>query len=273
MASTIAPPLAVTPPAVSGRRYGLYSVANMRDEADLHWQVGVEWEALRGGLADAVEHGCLPQEGEAALVPAEGVDTVEAVPLVVVGSYSCPAAGRGLDDARQRAEQHLLAGEERAVERALAVGDVGNTPHLGEADELAPAAAVGLVEAVGLLEGWLAVNSHSAGALYGPAQLGAWVSQVRAAERVGDHLETLAGSRLALGGGFDQAVEEDGDLGADEVWLWASARPQVWRSPVFVPDDEQAWMWTDTNVVTVFAQRTVVVAFDGEPVKVRVEVS
>lgn len=278
MSNTIAPAAYVAPPGVEPTRFGLLSVAQTVDDPDLRWELGVEWEALtcaRAGVASIVcdtfdEYAApgYPLEARDA-----GEELVEVTPFIVVGSYTCKSASRDLDEAEERARIHLAAGEERAVEYALATAAAGNAPSFQGATDLTPGgSAVDLSHGFGLLEAYLAENYHSVGTIHAPRLLAPAIGEGQYAWRQGQRLETLVGTFVVAGGGYDLAsVSPTGaPAAAGTAWLYATGRPQLRRGQVFV-NDEQSAFDRGTNDVTFYAQRTYAVGWDCVTAAVLVE--
>lgn len=269
----IAPPIYLTAPAINPYPYGLFSVANMPD-ATGRWEMGVEWEPVAGERAELRPHECV-DEYTPDVVLRDGEDTLEGVPFVVVGSYTCKAASRAMDEAEERARLHLAAGEERAVEYAIATGTQGNLPSLQGATDLTPTAgtAVSATDGVGLLEAALAKDYASVATIHAPRLLGTALSAAKIASRHGQRLETLIGNYVVAGGGYDLAnVGPDGEApAAGSAWLYGTGRPTIRRGEVFVQPDENKYLKRDTNDVAIMAQRTYLVTWEGPTVAVLVD--
>lgn len=274
----IAPPIYVNPPSVTPHRYGLFSAAQMVADPEARFEAGVEWEPIASDRAGTFSFRCDTDGEHGWPLSARNdcdVDDVHAVPFGVVGSYG--GAGvftRPLDEARTRAREHLMAGEERAVEFAIATGDPGNEPSFQGANDLTPAGgAVGLVDGFGILEGFLGENHHSPGVIHAPRLLGAEAADHTLVSRQGERLETMLGTAVAFGGGYDAAnVGPDGTTPADgEAWLYATARPRVRRSEVAVGPDDDHHIDLPRNDVAIFATRVYVVGWDPLLAAVRVQ--
>lgn len=269
MSNTIAPPVYVAPPGVDPQRFGLLSVAQTVEETGQRWELGLEWEPLactRAGVASIV---CDTLDEYAApgypLDPREDGALVESTPFLVVGSYTCKSASRDLEEAEARARQHLAAGEERAVEYAIASGAGGNAPSFQGATDVTPVpgTAVSVVDGIGLLEAHLAENYHSVGAIHAPRLVSSVLAADGLVARQGQRLETLVGTFVVAGGGYDLA--NLGPAGAapaaGSTWLYATGRPQLRRGQVFVNDEVSAFDKA-TNDVEFYAQRSYSVAWD-----------
>lgn len=268
----VAPPTYVSPPTPNGLRFGLFSVAQMVDTPEL-WEFGVEWESLAGVPAGIVSTICPPDDGsDPAGIPLalrDGGGTVTALPFSVFGSYNCSTFSRSAEEAENRARQHLVLGEERAVEQAIAAGGFDNQQTFQGATDLTPGTAVSVNAGVGLLESHLAKNYGGIGTIHAPRVASPWFP----AEKEGQRLETKIGTLVAFGGGYDVAnVGPDGtEPAASEVWLYATARPQIRRSDVFVTPDENQRPSRDQNDYMVAVQRVYVVGWDPPTAAVRVE--
>lgn len=270
---SIAPPIYLAPPATDPHRFGLFSIANMPDTTG-RWEMGVEWEPIDGERAGLRAHECVDAYTEDTVLR-DGEDTVEGVPFVVVGSYVCASASRPLDEGEERARLHLAAGEERAVEYAIATGAMGNEPTFQGATDLTPTAgtAVGIGDGVALIERALASDYGSVGAIHAPRLLAAGLGEGQYAWRQGQRLETLVGTFVAAGGGYDLAnIGPTGSApSAGSAWLYGTGRPTIRRGEVFVQPDESSYLNRDDNVVAIMAQRAYLVTWEGPTVAVLVD--
>lgn len=269
----IAPPIYLAPPQVEPHRYGLFSIANMPDPTG-RWEFGVEWEPIAGERAELRAHECVDDYTED-VVLRDGETTVDSIPFVVVGSYLCKSASRQMEDAEARAIAHLNAGEFRAVEFAIATGVMGNEPSFQGATDLTPTpgTAVNLSDGFGLLESNLASNYGSTGSIHAPRLLAPAIGEGQFAWRHGQRLETLVGTLVAIGAGYDLAnIGPDGTTpSAGETWLYATGRPTIRQGEVFVQPDESHYLVKDDNDVAIMAQRTYLVAWEGPTLAVLVE--
>ncbi len=267
----------VAAPAVEQRPFGLFSTAVILDFADPHEQMGVQWEPNR---CDAADHAptctCFADgsgEGISTLggeKPVDaGVGLTVATPFTVYGSFACSPFGHW-DDAYARAQAHLLAGEERAVETAIATG-VGHTSNaFASANTVdvtpTPGTAVPLAEGLALLEQYLAENYPGVGTIHAAPVLASHLnSQGLIFTQTNTGLFTALGTRIAAGGGYtglvgpgESEAPEDGSY-----WLYATGRVIIRRSEAFMtPPDKQNALNTSTNDLEVRAERTYVVGWD-----------
>lgn len=269
----IAPPTYVAFPTLEPLRFGLYSIANSVEPTG-RWELGVEYEPIAGDRADLRAHECVTDYASEVELRA-GETTVEGIPFVVVGSYECGAQSRSLDEAEERAVLHLTAGEERAVEFAIATGVMGNEPTFQGAEDLTPTpgTSVGIVEAYSLIEAAQAFGNGSVGAIHSPRALAAPTDGIGLVTRHGQHLETLLGTKVAFGGGYDAAnVGPAGeDPGANEFWIYGTGLPTIRRGDIFIQPDEDSIIDQRNNTVAILAQRAVLVTFSGPTVAVLVD--
>lgn len=271
----IAPPTYVAPPAIEALRFGLYSIANMPAPQG-RWELGIEWEPVAGERAALRASECVDDYTQS-VEPREGEDTLEGIPFVVVGSYACKSASRPLDEAETRAVLHLSAGEERAVEYAIATGEMGNAPAFQGATDvtLTPGTPMNLADAFGVLESELAKTNGSVGAIHVPRLLGPMAQDFGLVAREGQHVETLLGTYVAFGGGYDLAnVGPDGNApAAGTAWVFATGRPTIRRGEVFIQPDEAHFIDKQNNDVVILAQRTILVSWNEPTFAVLVNTS
>lgn len=269
----IAPPTYVAFPTLEALRFGLYSVANTIDPTG-RWEFGVEYEPIAGERAALRAHECV-DDYTSEVDLRVGETTVEGIPFVVVGSYVCAAQSRSVEEAEERAVLHLAAGEERAVEYAIATGEMSNEPTFQGATDLTPTAgtAVGITEALGLIESAQALGNGSVGTIHAPRVLAAPTDAIGLVDRYGQHLETRIGTRVAFGAGYDAAnVGPDGEEpSAGEYWIYGTGTPTIRRGDVFIQPDESSFINKDDNLLAIMAQRTVLVTFSDPVVAVLVD--
>lgn len=269
---SIAPPVYVEAPSAPEHRFGLFSVATVREPASTRWQVGVEFEPFRAERARTAAHECLDDYSAGyPLVVDPGVGLVEVRPMVVYGSYGCQAASRPLSEARDRARTHLATGEERAVERAVWTGEVGSTPTFADAVDLTPAGgAVPVADGLGILEDAVGRLSSGLGVIHAPRLVAPHLSRDGIVSRQGQRLETMLGNYVALGAGYPAAAGP-GAQGDGEVWMVATGIPMVWRGEMLVTPEDDLQVRRDDNELEVIAQRTVAVGWPGPTVAVLVD--
>lgn len=262
-----APAEYLAPPVPDPTRFGLFSVANMVEDPAVRYEAGVEWEPIACEVGGIVTMVCPPdpdvREG-LPLVARAGEGLVEVAPFAVVGSYLCSAFSRPLDEAENRARQHLAMGEQRAVEYAVATGLPDNTPSFQGAVDMTPAGAVSVAQGFGLLEAYLGANYGGVGTIHAPRLVAYAASADAGVSRQGQRMETPLGTLVAFGGGYDIAVVSPTGVATPDgqAWLYATSRPIIRRSEVFVTPDEEFRPQTANNDVEIFAQRIYAVGWE-----------
>ena len=264
----IAPPTYVAPPALEPHRFGLYSISNMGPDSG-RWDLGVEFEPLTGERAALRVADCV-DDYTPQVELREGEGLVEGIPFVVVGSYVCKAQSRPIEEARERAALHLTSGEERAVELAISSGAVSAEPNFTTATDLTPAGGpLTLTRGIGLLEEALYELSPSEGAIHAPRAASAKFSDRAAAQRYGQHMETVLGTNVAFGA--YRNLGPNGETADGGFWLYATGTPTVRRGDVFTQPDEDSFLDRANNTVAIMAQRDVLVTWGGPTLAVLVE--
>lgn len=269
----MAPLQYVEAPACEPRPYGLFSVAPPTTPGDNRWEAGIQWEPLSCG----VEPSAWPVECDPEVDPgtkgiADNTEVQEATPFVVYASYSCAPIGRPFEEAERYARERLTRGEERAVERLLMTGAGGAAPSFQGAATPAGTAAQPMLDALSALEGALA-STGCRGVIHVPASVGPFLGDAGDIERLDGRLETLNGTYVALGAGYEDNVGPDGSTPAEGTkWLYATGLPEIRRSEIFVPgDDYSITLDRDTNEAVVFAERVYVASWECVTAAVLVE--
>lgn len=259
----IAPPTYIAPPGITGHRFGLFSVAAMPADGD-RWQLGVEYEPLQGGPADLRAAECVDDyTGE--VVPPTMTEPVEGIPFVVTSGYTCKATSRPVEEAEERARLALIGGEERAVEIALMSAAVGNGPAFPDADLVDGGAAMSLARAFSSFEQLMGGSYHSSGVIHLPRSLAPFAHDRGLISREGQRLETVLGTSVAAGAGYDLANQSpDGqDPAAGQRWIYASGSVTVRRGDIFLQPDRDHYLDKATNDLVILAQRDYLVTFTG----------
>lgn len=270
-----APPVEVAAPARQPARFGLFSVSNIVPQPEMRFENGVEFFPLPCEAAGGVSGVCVDTSavviGEDDYgVPVRlgnNIDTVTGLPFAVFGWYDCSAFGRPLREGFQRAREHLSAGEERAVERAVHDGDLDNVPSFATAVDITPAGGAFTAEAVGVLESFIGREYGGVGVIHVPRRAMSRLSGL--VTREGQHLETKIGTYVAAGGGYDIAQETA--LVGEQATFYATSIPTIRRSEPFTTPDQEHLLNRNTNDVTAIAQRVYVVTWECFTVAVTVD--
>lgn len=255
----------IASPGNDPARFGLFSVATILDDPDIAG-TGAEWESyVCGTPSEPIAAVCDPSGPSPD--PQGGPPVVTAPPFVVVGSYECSALSRPMDDAYMIARQRLAFTEERSAEiiAAQLVAAAGPT-------DLTPTGGpTSVLDGVGLLESYLASASGTVGTIHAPRYASPALTTAAGVERHGQRLETVVGTLVAAGGGYD-LVQYD-DIADDGVArLFATGRVHIWRSGVTVAPDDDQLPSRSTNDVVVTAARSYVIGWDCPPAIVSVQV-
>lgn len=273
----IVPPVYVDPAPLEPHRFGLFSIANMPAVMPDRWEAGLEWEPIWGEKAEGRVYACPADAPNFVTISAE-TNTREVTPFLTVAAYACKATSRSIEDAEERARLYLLGGEERAVESEIVAGTSGGTNLAAEALDITPTPGtpVSLVEAFQYLEESLYENHVSVPAIYLPKVLTARASYDALIMRAGQSIETMGGTYVASGAGFNNPGGKPDyapDAPAGSVYVFASGRPTVYRSEVFTQPDETTYLNKDDNDVVILAQRAYAVTWSGPVFAVLVDLT
>lgn len=248
-------------------RFGLFSVASFPDPGPVRWLHGIEWEPTRGVRAQGRVADCVDHDYNEQLTLTSGEPLARALPFIVAAEYRCKATSRPVADAEQRALDHLALGEQRAVERAVATGELGNEPSLSDATDITPVpgTAIPLKLAVGLLEEALSTNTGQVGVIHAQRRYAAHIASlylVASGRARGETMETKLGNLWSFGGGYTGVVPEGASApGTDELWLAATPRPLILRSEPWTQPDEDKYVRRSDNELAILAQRHYLVSW------------
>lgn len=229
---------------------------------DGHELLGVDW--LPQGCCDAYcWEDCPPEESGS---PGERQQKLfcspewhTAPPVTVYSGVECSTIGWGYDEAVTQARTALQLGQQRALEQwvwtnILAPRAIDRTPASGP---------VGIPQAMGLLEGWLAVDYGGVGVVHVPAAAGPLLcahNQLR--REAGGRMRTCAsGHHVVVGGGYQVNTGPDGQPAPEgTVWLAISGPVVVRREAIqIVPGTDKESVRISTNDRMVLAERNFVV--------------
>jgi hypothetical protein len=189
----------VEAPPVAPHPFGLFSVAAPSTPADPHWQMGVEWRTTACLPIATTTDPCITGDAITPKVAAacdldDGFIGIK--PFAAVAFFK--RSGESQDVARAEAEAALAAGEEYAAESAL--WDSMST--------VTATAAAGPVSALGAVEAELGKGYHGTGVIHMSRFLG--IALANQLVKVGSQLQTIIGTPVVVGGGYDQAATEAG---------------------------------------------------------------
>lgn len=264
----------VAAPVPSSLPFGLFSVATMvPSDQDPHWQAGVQWESVACGPS-GIYSDCSCNFPATTKTYVAGTPLVVATPFTVYGSFSCSPIGRQ-DDAFDRARAHLYAGEERAVELAIATQTTHTSQALNSTTtvDITPVIAavhtpVTVSQGVAMLESYIGAHASGQGVI---------LANRREVTLMGrDHvlldpkpsdsvLYTKLLTPIGAMGGFDGKTGPSATAAAvGNAWLFAlGGRPIVRRSDVLMVTGQlEDSLNRSNNNLNILAERTYVVGWD-----------
>lgn len=256
----VAPPVYVeATPTLTPSRFGLLSAAELVSWDDPHLHNGVEFQPNPVGEAGFEATDCVNVPADPRDIP-DGVPTATTGPVIVYGGFTCRTVGITDTILNQYARARLAAGEVAGVESKV-WDQIG-----AEATILSPT-AVGLIDAVGLIEEWFGARYGGTPTIHAARRLGAWAGAKALATREASKLVTTLGSVWSFGhyaGGAPASFEPaDPEDPVPALWLIATGQVQVRRSDVTVLGGTmQSALHRTTNTVTAVAHRTYVTSWD-----------
>lgn len=260
------PPLAVDGPLPVPPSYGLLSVAQLVEESDPHWLVGVHVYGYPADVPftwDPCSAGSMrpKPEGEPSPTPLFG-------PFVVGLPIKCTSSGIDPDTFQNRALLAFQAKEGYGVEVEFAQGlQVPLNPHLTDGNHtLTEVGATAVSAAVGLAALEQAIGETAAGGVIHatPAVASMWESN-GALEVRGNRLVTKSGGTpVSRGGGYIGADPAGlSAAGVGRSWCYATGPVQYRRSEVILnPPTLAEALDRDVNDVIYRAERGYVVDWD-----------
>lgn len=272
-------PRTVVVPEPAAPRFGLESVIRWLP-VDPKVFMGVQFQTGRcdaARLTSALQ--CDPDESPFG-VPKESARTFEIVtasPFAIYGEDECNPVGRSAEEAFARARRHLETGRGRALERAVQFGEAGNEPTLvNDATDITPAGgAVSLRDAIGRAEQYLAENYGGVGVLHMDRRTVAHAMTDGLIFVNGEQLQTVFGTLVAAGGGYDLAVGPDEDPSESPSvghWIYVTGAVFGWKSAVEdVPGTYSGSIDRGTNTQIVLAEQVFVVAWECVAAAIQVD--
>ena len=213
----------VNAPVRKPRRFGLFSVVTPITGGDTHW--------LYGGLTADGEECAQPEVGEIACGPSANKTSrswysdLEGDPWLAYMYETCKTVGR-VSEAADKLRARFLAAEQSAVEQGFVSNMLATSGgvSVGGGDVLTTVGALERVAAEqygGQITLYLTAEQATA--------LGTYLI------RVGDHLETLSGSLVAVGN-FDYILGEGGPSA-----IFASGAVSLYRTDLTVTGPAMGW--------------------------------
>lgn len=235
-------------------RFGLFSAATIVESMDPRAGNGVEYiTTCTPGVYPypVVDCGDDAQHKTAD----RSLAITRADPFAVYAAESCPPVGRGSTNAQIEAlRRRLTMGERHTVEAAVFSGYAGASPYLRHADttQIFADQTHSLVQAVGLLEQWLATRGRT-GIIHAPRWVAPVLDAAGVVHRDGPRLRTVLGNGFAFGSGYTGQGPEGVEDG--QVWLYATPQVTIRRSDII----ERRSFSISTNTPFDLAERMYVV--------------
>ena len=212
---------------------------------------------------------CPPEEDPEVVKTFGSAAWVPGFQFAFQGGVECSALGLDKADQQAEVERVFALSEGKGVERALLLNRFVATPLVDPPDvtweapvDLTPATAVPVEVALALLEGYAAANYAGVPTIHMPRAAASLLGERIVWE--GDKAYTLLGSKVAMGGGYDDADETvvgDWDLYATgEVYVERSESVGV--QSYVLPGDGSNDRGFDDNTVLSLAERMFRVGVD-----------
>lgn len=243
-------------PRFTPLRYGLLSAADEIADGDPHWRQGTLMQGALCAVPATVTGGPCRVTGITKTPTVTGIPSTAAQPFSVYAWIYCSPVGHGDDLAElsTRTRQLLTNGEGRAVEQVFWSGNASNGviyPHLAAnaqvlaspmgamTVELQAAASVqttgapvDVVEALGLLEGYLGSCYGGEGVIHVPAAAVAHLDAYGLLRKEGAYLRTLLGHRVAAYASNNRQGPTGANAAAGQAWFYATGQVVFRRGPV-----------------------------------------
>ncbi|MFT4043451.1 MAG: hypothetical protein QM673_09845 [Gordonia sp. (in: high G+C Gram-positive bacteria)] len=192
---SVTTPLLVDSPVQVPGRFGLFSVAEIVNEPDVHWQNGVEYFA--NPAAEVVAPLTVDCSTQAADSWSEGMPTIVDEPFRIRTGFTCKHPGLTAAEISAYARGKLAAAEGPSVESAIWAST--ESPIMTDTmDTPAGTDAVSITDAVGALDEWLWETYGGTGVLHVARAAIPALRRVRAISVESGKL-VIRGSRFAMG--------------------------------------------------------------------------
>lgn len=271
------PLLYVPAPAAIKLPFGLFSIADLVDEGDGHWETGIVYQPATCGIPE-VYPSCFSADDESpdeesidtAKTFLRGVPEVEGHPFTAYTTALCSPFGSFFEEAVQRTRDWMMNGAEKAVEGEIALRAVSGGDSLTGADTVdvtpTPGTPVTVTQGIALLEQYIGANGAGQGSILGARRdilLGMSDHALVHPAPGQQTIYTALNTPVAALSGFDARIGAGGEeAGDDEAWLFAlGSRPRVRRSPLFSVPRENS-LNLQNNDLTALSEQTFVVTWE-----------
>jgi hypothetical protein len=229
----------VEAPAVVPHPYGLFSVASPITPADTFWQMGVEWNSWACSQAKVTVGQCINAGHVDGAETKTFLDDCGALSKYkpFTPYFGVNRSGQSYDVGEAVVRKTLQDAEEYVVER-----------HLWHeiSTAVTPVAASAAIVALGKVEDELGIHYQGTGVIHMSRSTATLLSEILV--RVGDHLETMIGTPVAVGAGYTDPAPA----------IYGTGALSIRRSAI---DVLAAWD-TSVNDELVLAERTYVAGWD-----------
>lgn len=246
--------------------FGLLSVVET-PTAPGHWHNGVEWEHASCAPVSGFSSACEDAQPYELQFPGSRNTLASATPFTLYGTHTCSPVGMDYSASAALAESNLQRHRQEGVEAEVSSGVIGADPNfLGATDLTPPVGEVNVYVALGILANHAAsVFGQQGAVIHAPRIISGLLEPVDEPRSL-DHLETLTGEHLSLGGGYAN-LDPNGDPAAEGIaWLYVTPPVFLLSSGINVlPPDMGSSLNRLTNDVSVVAQETFLVGWDDCP--------
>lgn len=265
----------VTGPACRPAPFGLLSVADVEDRADLegHWLNGVSVD-INSCDALQIHSACATNPMPSKADDATSFVTADSDPFFVVAGFKCSTGGVSGEEAREILRNRLNIGEARALETAFWTGkdaadndirqSLGTNP---DVVDLTPGGgALSITDGIVVLESFAGDNYPCSPIIHGNRGMATYMAERNIVERDGNRLLMRAtGTSVAVGGGYG-ATGPAGDVpDAGEGWLYITGGVKILRGTTsYIPGSPNDPSVIDRlkNDQAAFAERPYAIALD-----------
>lgn len=244
----------VEAPAVVPQPYGIFSVAEPRLATDDHWRLGIKWQSQACSEVKPTTGECIVPREEP-LTPDDYCFTAEFDPFTVYAFDNDSIPGHTLEEHRAQAIQRLVNGEQKAVEEQVWTS-IGSA--FGPAVDLS---AYDLRFGLGYVEQQVAANYSGTGVIHMNHLTATLLWD--ALMIVGGRLQTLHGTPVIVGSGYDLATDPLTRVG----YIYGTGAMVIYRGDI---DTRETAINKAVNQVSYIAQRDYVVGWDCYEVAVKV---
>lgn len=286
----------VDAPTVTPLPYGLLSVVDVVNDNDSKWKLGTVYQPDACDPAHSTRISCPLDDIEdfrktptSDGIPARGTDAVTLYTWI-----DCSPVG-AWDEYEERTRTALDLGAPRALESVFWTGDITQPagdvyyPHLAadtevfdteyETDILLQSAAtvitgaVGVVDAIALLESAMATCYPGTPVIHVPRMALAHLDRYNLLDRQGDMLVTLGGSRVAAGAGYPGTSPAGVTETYPSTWFYATGAITMRVSDTKFTSSKEAGLRRDVNSMVLIAERTYALGWDCCHFAVEVDVN